>query len=124
MNNELKEILKETSTDSIKYWERKRIWYNLFLLLPASLGYFTALEVESNIGDQINHDKVQIITQFFFCFIGANIAFSTAYIPDMFVQLSEFKKTWRQYRAILFILGCIISFPLALQSAAYIVQNF
>ena len=45
MSSELREILREISTDSIRYWERKRIWYNLYLIIPTALGYMLSLGV-------------------------------------------------------------------------------
>ena len=123
MSSELREILREISTDSIRYWERKRIWYNLFLIIPTALGYMLSLGVSSGIGDDVNTDVVKTLTQFFLCAVGANIAFSTAYLPDFFIQLSDFKETWKNYRWCLFALGFLISFPLAAQAAHFIVLD-
>ncbi len=123
MSSELKEILREISTDSIKYWEKKRLWYNLYLIIPTLFGFMLGLGFATGIGDPVNSNTSLMLLQFFFCAILANIAYSTAYIPDIFIQLSDFKESWKKRRWLLFAFGCLISFPLAAQSAFIIITR-
>jgi hypothetical protein len=117
MHECIKDLITEITTDAIKYWERKRIWYNLYLLIPSSLGFMFSQGMSIGIGDKINNDTTQILLMFAFSAILANLAYSTAYIVDFFVQLSEYKEGWRKKRFALFALGCLISFPLAFGTA-------
>lgn len=95
----------------------------MYLIIPTVFGYILGLGIATGIGDEVNSNTSSMLLQFFFCAIGANIAFSTAYIPDFFIQLSDYKETWKKRRWGLFALGCVISFPLASQAAFYIVTK-
>jgi hypothetical protein len=35
----------------------------------------------------------------------ANILYSTAYIPDVFIQFSSFRSVWRRFRWMLWLIG-------------------
>lgn len=45
--------------------------------------------------------------------ISANVLFCAAYAPDIFVQLSDFRDTWRGYRWVLFLVGTVFASLLA-----------
>ena len=111
MNN--KSELQTIISDTIKYWEVKRIVYNLILLS------ITALLLYIN----INFDNFQFLelvelltTPFITLFklaIVANILYCSAYVVDVFIQLSDYRNSWLKYRWTLFISGTTLASVLA-----------
>ena len=112
MNSEVKEI----TTNAIKYWEKYRVLYNLILIIPAYLGYSFADgfpmpdSPEKASGTKILLDLVILC-------IGANFCYTFAYIPDFFVQMSDFKEGWRKNRILLFAFGTLFASYLAFINA-------
>ncbi len=111
MNN--KSELQAIISDTIKYWEVKRIVYNLILFS------ITALLLYIN----INFDNFQFLelvelltTPFITLFklaIVANILYCSAYVVDVFIQLSDYRNSWLKYRWTLFISGTTLASVLA-----------
>lgn len=95
--------LKEITTDAIKFWERLRIVYNalLAIVVVIFIVYGIYAEIETN--------YLQDIFSLFFMAVIANVLYTTAYIPDLFVQLSNYRDSWRKYRWILFLIGLVFS---------------
>ena len=91
--------LREISSDAIRYWERCRIVYNLVLAAVVMVVFFLNLPVslESLSGESV--------LGLFVLAVGANVLFCTAYLPDLFAQLSTYRIGWRQHRWILFAVG-------------------
>ena len=112
MNPELKDI----TTDAIKYWEKYRIVYNLILLFPTYLGYQIASGFP-NPDPVATTSSPNLIVDLVILCIGANFCYTFAYVPDFFIQLSDFKESWRKKRIILFVFGTIFASYLALNCA-------
>jgi hypothetical protein len=101
--NDLLEKLKAVTTDAIKFWEKCRIIYNIVLGLIV-IGFI----IYGLINDmEINF--IDAFTSVFILAVIANVLYTTAYIPDLFVQLSDFRDIWRKYRWILFLVGLILA---------------
>ena len=99
---ELKSILGA----AIRYWEPRRLIYNLamiiVLLIPFGLnGKFHQLI-----------DSVTLTTLFILGFI-ANILYFCAYIPDLALRYSDLSESWQSRgRSIIFVAGLIFALVL------------
>ncbi len=91
--------VREIITDGIRYWEKMRIGYNAILLMIV-LAVFAARWPES--GSALSAEMMQSL---FLLAVVANVFYCTAYIVDVVAQSSEFRKTWRRHRWILFAVG-------------------
>jgi hypothetical protein len=91
--------VNEVFTEAIRYWEKKRIIYNVGLLVIVVGCFATGLPGSL---DKLN---IMFALQVFVLAVLANVAFCAAYIADVFVQYSDFSLVWRKYRWILFIIG-------------------
>lgn len=99
----------EISTDSIKYWEFRRIIYNASLLFV----FLVAMTLSPR--------PVQISAYFLWASgvglsvlaVVANLCYCIVYPIDLFVQCSEFREGWRRWRWILFCLGTLFACSLA-----------
>jgi hypothetical protein len=101
--NDLLEKLKAITTDAIKFWETFRIIYNIVLGLIVMgffiYGLFSGQEIA----------VVETFVSLFILAVIANVLYTAAYIPDLFVQLSDFRDVWRKHRWILFLIGLILA---------------
>lgn len=107
--------IKPLISNSIAYWEKMRIIYNLVLLMIVAFNFINRFYIFS---DHPN-EKVHAINQaeyIFTCFamgIFANILFSSAYPIDIFFQHSNNPSLIKIYRRIIFISGLLFSCALA-----------
>lgn len=91
--------LREFATDAMRYWEPRRILYNLILAAIVAI-YFVLLWPASRAAVQID-----VALFVFLLAVLANVAYCAAYIPDIFAQVSGFREMWQRYRWILFLIG-------------------
>lgn len=94
-------------SDAIRYWEPRRILYNLALLVVVAALYFTNLP-ESRAS--INTDSLQVL---FVLAVLANVAYCAAYVVDVVAQLSSFRSTWLRLRWTLLLVGVAFAAILA-----------
>jgi hypothetical protein len=85
--------------NALRFWERRRIFYNLILALVvignvvfAWPGWREVLSVNLCLG-------------LFVLAVLANVAYCAAYLPDIFVQFSGLDAALRWTRTILFVIG-------------------
>jgi hypothetical protein len=93
--------LREYFTDAIRYWEHKRILYNLILAIVVLVYFIAGLPVSRR---SLSLDTLLFV---FLLAVLANVAYCAAYIADVFAQMSGFRERWRDHRAILFVTGLI-----------------
>jgi len=95
--------LRAYTTDAIKFWEPRRIIYNLALttvvVIYFAIGYPTSRTVVS----------VDFCLGLFLLAVIANVAYCAAYIVDTFAQASGFREAWQRYRNILFVIGTLFA---------------
>lgn len=109
--------------EAIKYWEKRRIVWNLLLVPPAILSYWLASGVAAGIGDPPAFDWPIIAIMFCFAAVGANICYSFAYVIEFWIQGTRAEVGYRQNgRTALFVLGCFLGMGLALSGGASIAQ--
>ena len=95
--------MRSAFTDAVQYWEKKRIIYNIGLLLIVG-GYFIYNTPQSV--DVISFNFILIL---FVLAILANVFYSSAYIVDVFLQFTDFAAVWRKRRWILFTIGFVLA---------------
>ena len=98
----------------IRYWERRRIAYNLLLVPPALGGWFLRGVIPACVGDEMKVGFVAIALLFAMCAIGANVCFSYAYVLEFWVLTDTDDQFWKKRgRSLVFAGGCLIGFVLA-----------
>lgn len=102
---------------AIAYWEKRRIFYNLALVLPAFFGYQDAVAFAESNGDRLppSPPPILIITvQLAMYAVLANICFSFAYALEFLLgRKGPSSAVWTSGRTIIFILGTLFAMVLA-----------
>jgi hypothetical protein len=91
--------LREALTEGIRYWEPRRIIYNLVLL--AIVGIHA---LRSWFGPGFVVD-VDIALWLFLLWVLANVAYCAAYLVEIPAQLSGFRQEWVKIRFFAFLVG-------------------
>jgi hypothetical protein len=91
--------LREYATNAIRYWEFRRLLYNL-VLAGIVLIYFALNYPHSR--SVISLDGILAV---FLLAVLANVAFCAAYVVDLFAQASGLREVWLKYRWVLFAIG-------------------
>jgi hypothetical protein len=99
MNNDIKTAF----TDAVRYWEKKRIAYNVVMALIV-IGHFIYF-----LPDSANIFELDPLLMLFVLAVLANILYCSAYIADIFLQMTEFAEVWRNYRWTLLTVGFILA---------------
>lgn len=99
----------EISTDSIKYWELRRIAYNAALLLV----FFVAMILSPNPFHISMYFLWASAVGLSVLAVIANLCYCIVYPIDLFIQCSEFRMGWRKWRWILFCFGTLFACSLA-----------
>lgn len=94
---------RAAATNAIRYWEPRRIVYNV-VLAAITIAYFAAYYPRSRAA--LSLDEGLFI---FLLAVLANVAYSSAYIADVFFQLSDYHQLWRKYRWLLFVIGTVFA---------------
>ena len=90
---------REAISDSIRYWEPRRLLYNAVLLLVVG-GWFIAGWPASK--DALN---VDLVLGLFILAVLANVAYCAVYLPDLALQFSTFRDSWLHWRWALLAIG-------------------
>lgn len=106
--------IREIFVDSIRYWERRRVDYNLVLLLIV-VGYFVMELPQAK-----ERLSLYLFQDLFVYAVAANFVFCTAYLVDIGAQLTVFRSTWIRYRWVLFAIGLMYVFMLVPQVARHL----
>lgn len=100
---------------TIRYWERRRIFYNLALILPAFFGYALFAGVSAGVGDQRHLGTGSVVLLFFLSALGANICYSFGYALEFLFGSDAPDSSWlRFWRPVLIVLGTLFAMSLAL----------
>jgi len=91
--------LRDYATDAIKFWEPRRVVYNLVLtavvIIYFGIGYPASKALLS----------IDFLLGLFLLAVIANVAYCAAYLVDIFAQASGFRELWQRYRWLLFAIG-------------------
>ncbi len=93
--------------DAIRYWELRRIPYNLLL---AAVVAVWAVATWPHLREALVWPA---ILSFVVLAALANVLYSAAYCADVFVQYSSFRDLWRRRRWILWLAGTLLAVVLA-----------
>lgn len=99
---------------AIRYWELRRIVYNLALIPPSLLAYlFTTGLLWA--GDEPDFHYKFTMIQFGLCAFGANICYSFAYVLEFWFGTVEPDSRWLRFgRVTVFVVGLLFAMILAL----------
>jgi hypothetical protein len=100
---------RDALTDAIRYWEPRRVAYNLVLAAVVAVHAAVAW---------LGPDPMPVITSeavlsVFLLAVLANVAYCAAYIPDIPAQLSGFRSEWLRMRFVVFCVGVAFAAILA-----------
>ena len=95
--------LREFFTDAIRFWEPRRVLYNVALAVIV-IAYFVAGYPNSK-----SVISIDFALGIFLLAVAANVAYCAAYLPDVFVQASGFRDLWKRARWILFVIGTLFA---------------
>jgi len=91
--------IREFATDALRYWELRRLFYNLILAVIVAAHFFAAWPASRS---SLTLDG---ILGLFLLSVMANIAYSAVYVADVFIQVSGFRASRARWRWILLIVG-------------------
>jgi hypothetical protein len=90
---------REYLGNAIRYWEPRRILYNLMLTAITTIHFVLGLPYSRSIL------HINIVLLLFLLAVLANVAYCAAYLPDVFAQMSTMRDTWLRYRWVVFLVG-------------------
>lgn len=109
------DVLRRILDDAIRYWELRRIPYNLIL---------AAVVIAWLVANRANLHEALLwpaILALFVMAALANVLYSVAYCLDVFVQYSSFRDLWHRRRWMLWLGGVLLAVAL---TNFWILTNF
>jgi len=97
----------EIVRDALRYWELRRLWYNLALSALASAWIVLTWPHFRPAFNLPSLGKVLILAAL------ANVCYSAAYLVDLPMQQSPFRLAWRQRRWVLWLFGTLFALLVA-----------
>lgn len=100
---------------AIRYWERRRIIWNLILVPPSVFTYVLGAGFAVGIGDRSEFGLPTVVVLFCFAAVAANICFSFVYVIEFWVSGRDAEDVYCKIgRRLIFAIGCLIGISLAL----------
>jgi len=94
---------REAVSDALGYWEPRRIAYNAVLAVVV-VAYFVINLPHSR--SVVSFNGVLVV---FVLAVLANICYCTAYLGDVFVQVSGYRESWLRWRWVLLVIGIVFA---------------
>jgi hypothetical protein len=94
---------RESLTRAIRYWEPRRLIYNI-VLAAIVLVYFGI-----NYPATKSLVSVNSVLGLFILVVLANVAYCAAYLIDIFVSASNYRDQWQSRRWIIFVIGLLFA---------------
>ena len=91
--------IRECVTSAIRYWEPRRVVYNIVLAGVVGAYFWIAWPVSKQ---ALTTDSILVL---FLLAVLANVAYCAAYLVDVFAQMSNFREAWNSARWIVFVVG-------------------
>jgi hypothetical protein len=99
---------------AIRYWEWRRIFYNVALVPSALIGYGVT-DVVNHVGDLHNSNNARLFVWFVLAAVGANICYTFTYALEFFFGSDDPNSRWlRHGRISTFLGGVLLAILLAL----------
>lgn len=111
MNSEFREI----ATDALRYWERGRIFYNLALVAATVSTAATNHIIQFLDTGSVAFSAVGLLV----LIVLSNLLYCVVYPIDFFIQLSDFRESWRARRWLLLAAGTAFACVLAVFLVAF-----
>ena len=89
----------ELAADALRYWEPRRLLYNLALAAVVMAHFVAGWPVSRSL---LTRDT---LLGLFFLAVLANVAYCAAYLVDLFVQFSGLRAEWPRRRWVVLITG-------------------
>jgi hypothetical protein len=90
---------RDCATDAIRFWEPRRVIYNLVLATIVGIYFGISYPVSRTML------TLDFCLALFLLAVVANVAYCAAYIVNIFVQMSGFRELWQRSRWLLFAIG-------------------
>jgi hypothetical protein len=90
--------MKDIVTESLRYWEPRRIAFNAVLALVVAGSFFYYQPPLAALG-------WPPLIGLLLAAVLANVLYCTAYAADLLVQLSDYQAAWRRHRWLLWVAG-------------------
>jgi len=90
--------MKDIVTESLRYWEPRRIAFNAVLALVLAGSFFYHQPTLAALG-------WPPVIGLLLAAVLANVLYCTAYAADLLVQLSDYQAAWRRHRWLLWAAG-------------------
>jgi ABC-type enterochelin transport system permease subunit len=90
--------MKDIVTESLRYWEPRRIAFNAVLALVVAGSFFYYQPPLSALG-------WPPLIGLLLAAVLANVLYCAAYAADLLVQLSDYQAAWRRHRWLLWVAG-------------------
>lgn len=116
----------EIRREAIRYWEKRRVWYNALLVVPTLLGYAPAI-LSGAVGDPKFLGFADLNAIFLMAIVSANIFYSFAYSLEFFLGSANPGAPWRKFgRSWCFAAGTIIAMILAFAGGRniYLIETY
>jgi hypothetical protein len=97
---------KAALSDSLRFWERGRVVYNLILMAVVATWIFASWPHFRPTMNMFSLLRLMILG-----FI-ANVLYCAAYVVDVPMQSSDIRSTWRRWRWTLWAVGTLFAFLL------------
>jgi hypothetical protein len=91
--------LRDVTTDALRYWEPRRLFYNAILAAVVGAHFVAAWPISKS---SLTFDG---LLGLFLLAVLANVAYSTVYLADIFIQLSGFRGNRAVWRRVLLVVG-------------------
>jgi hypothetical protein len=91
--------VRECVTSAIRYWEPRRVLYNIVLAGVVGIYFWLAWPASKQ---TLTADSILVL---FLLAVLANVAYCAAYLVDIFAQMSNFRDAWNSARWIVFVVG-------------------
>lgn len=95
--------VRETASATVRYWELRRIWYNLALAL---LVVWWIVRTWPNFAPVMTLGS---LGRLFVLALIANMCYSTAYVVDFAIQAAAPGPGWRRWRGLLWLAGTLFA---------------
>ena len=97
-----KPLMKEIITDSLRYWEPRRVAFNaaLALVVAGAFLYHRA---------PLDAWTRETVVGLALAGVMANVLYSSAYAVDLLVQSSEYRQSWLRCRWLLWVAGTVLA---------------
>jgi uncharacterized membrane protein len=107
MHSDASPRFREIAADALRYWELRRIVYNLALTGVVAAHFFAAWPASRSF---LGWNTLFVLI---FLAVLANVCYCAVYVVDVFVQFSGLREEWAQWRWALLLVGTIFGAVIA-----------